>query len=209
MGGACICDSTSLIFFLEKLRSKCTFLSFQLWCMATLWGLHGWTWRSLSSHLPGEPQVTLFQAEVCQKDVKKLSWTKPAALGKQSTGGGRKWRSRRLQFFSLLRQKTCLVSVNTILKCIEAWRKPICYGLQWDEIAISAAESVFSYTKVSIDSGEKCQFSHARFFTETHTHHFAGRWVWPLLSHLLGRQKGNWFLPHKQATAAAIACRRF
>lgn len=209
MGGACICDSTSMFFFLEKLRSKCTFLSFQHWCMATLWGLHGWTRRSLSSHLPGEPQVTLFQAEGLSGGRQEAELDQASSSGKAKHWGREKVEKQETVIFSFLRQKTCLVSVNTILKCIEAWRKPICYGLQWDEIAISAAESVFSYTKVSIDSGEKCQFSHACFFTETHTHHFAGRWVWPFLSHLLGRQKGNRFLPHKQATASAIACSRF
>lgn len=82
------------------------------------------------------------------------------------------------------------MSVNTILKCIEVWRKPICYGLQWSEIAISSAESIFSFTKVSIDSGEDCQFSpYVLLHRETYIYHFVGRQAWPLLSHLLGRRK--------------------
>lgn len=85
--------------------------------------------------------------------------------------------------------------VNTILKCIEVWRKPICYGLQWDEIATSSAESVFSFTKESIDSGEDYQCSYMAS-PQTYRYHSVASMTFVVTS--FGEtEKGDWFFPHK------------
>lgn len=81
---------------------------------------------------PKEPELppSRRDTEESQKEVKNLSRTRQAALGKEKHWGREKMKKQESVIFSPLRQNSCLVSVNTILKCIKAWRKLICYGLQ-------------------------------------------------------------------------------
>lgn len=155
---------------------------------------HSGAWQCCGVN-PKEPELppSRRETEESQKEIKNLSRTRPVAVGKEKHWGREKMKKQETVIFSPLRQNSCLVSVNTILKCIEAWRKPICYGLQWDEIPISSTESIFSFTKVTIDSQEVCQFSHARFSTDIHIPFCVQMSVTTkdVLSHLLGRQKGG------------------
>lgn len=175
---ACVGNSITLILCLEKMRDSCTLFCFPMWYLTPCNRVY--TSEPKGARTPTSQrrhcEITAFQAEAAQSEGSKEAEQDPASSPgeAQCQGEGENIKEGECYFFPS--QTEDLISeCKYNLKMHRGLKKPICYGLQWAEIAISSTESIFSFTKVSIDSGEDRQFSHTLLHRETNIHHFAGR----------------------------------